>query len=628
MIGVCFLADFKIKGHPLKRKKALKNLNFVCEFCSTHFAAPAFHLSPSEIVELGPSGTLKANILAMLANLFFCFELSGNDGFLRKGLISSSSSSLSNQNASDRTLVDRSSLHQHSMLSNSSKTSISSKPSSSKQRVAELGSHDPTLTNSTHAPRAFNAPFRSSLNKTQAKVLAAFGRDKSHLKGTHTQSSPLIQTQAVPLVPSNELISASTESLNLETQMKSSRCKNRGSFLSRLTNPLRLSRSTASHHEKTLQYSNLENEPLLPAEKASDGQVAKEVSMPQAMRESFTLDKQHTYASASAAGLPIINDKTSTPPLQASDEPDAAEQAGRQNSSSTRLTLKGDTIMLTNLLQLHHGDATYTIAAQKQPIPPNVKELRVNLRSFISNLQSETVHMEREAMIQRLNLYHPVEKKSERHLTTVVSGTASAPLVIAPSDTNIKAFQSVPAISPHVKKSGVSKNPSLEQFERDEYLIRLQTSEDNNIEIRHETQSKSQPEVGKGILKHHKPQQPPPSPFSNGEILEFPPSEAPHSDAAPPVSPGWARKGRIATTEENSHPEPTSKPSEYIRDEAVEPPPVETKEHVLLSGQAADQQAAEAEVEASVNPWGQRFHQNTKVSISSLFQRILYFFHQ
>ena len=176
-------ADFKIKGHPLKRKKALKNLKFICEYCSTHFAAPAFHLSPSEIVELGPSGVLKGNILALLANLFFCFEMSQNEPSLKKGgiLLSSSSSSLSNQNLSERTLVDPSNLHHHSFHSNSKKN-LSSQ---SRQGEAEPGSQDATPGSSSSNLRAFNAPFRSSLNKPQSKALAAFGREKHHLKGTH-----------------------------------------------------------------------------------------------------------------------------------------------------------------------------------------------------------------------------------------------------------------------------------------------------------------------------------------------------------------------------------------------------------------------------------------------------------
>ncbi len=669
-----FSVDFKIKGHPLKRKKALKNLKFVCEYCSTHFDAPAFHLSPSEIVELGPTGRLKGNILAMLANLFFCFEMTQRVSSLRiksSGiLLSSSSSSLSNQNLSERTLVDPDNLHQHSFHSSSTKSLASSQ---SGKKGAELGSQDPTPTNSTSNLRAFNAPFRSMLNKTQSKALAAFGREKSHLKGTHTHSSPLIQAQLAPPVSSDKLISASTESLNIRTQVKNTRVKNRSSFLSRITNPLRTSQGRGAQLNSSTPHLSIFMDGISTRadDESTDGDTKDDAASP-AVRESFTLDKQHTYASASAAGLPIISDQQKKAPVP-SDEPDTSVTGSAAGPNFARLKTKGGPIALSNLLQLHHGDSTYTIAAQKQPIPSNVKELRVNLRSFITSLQSESIHMEREAMIQRLQLYHPVKeslrKDPLRSGSTIVPGVASSPVVTIPSDIDLKTSASSPSLQQQDSKSSVPMNPSLEQFERDEILIRLQTSKEDNIEIRHETH----PVATRSIPKSHKPKRLSSSPMSNGEVFNELVQQSMQSASAPPLSPGRTGKAAKHVKAEAVDVPPlspgqTGKAARHVKAEAVDVPPLSpgrsrkaaaghTKAAETVapplnpcrSSKAAGHGKAEAavppvsgraicskvsspvsprrssknaarsgvedtEMEASLNPWGKPFHQNSRVS--------------
>jgi hypothetical protein len=212
-------------------------------------------------------------------------------------------------------------------------------------------------------------------------------------------------------------------------------------------------------------------------------------SSAQQVRGSFTLDKQHTYATASAAGLPIINDKNKLP------DSHTEEILSPPNILSERKT-DSEAVMLTNILQLHQGGSAYTIASQKQPIPTDVKELRVNLRSFITSLQSESVDMEREAKTQRLKLYQPsrmtrsgeVSRQDQLSSTSVVvQGAAmstSEPVVVESNAAGLMATVSLPALhnnQPPRRVMHFQRNPasSLEQFERDEFLIQLQASPEN-----------------------------------------------------------------------------------------------------------------------------------------------------
>lgn len=361
--------------------------------------------------------------------------------------------------------------------------------------------------------RTFKAPLRTSLSSFQSKALAAFDKDNvnKHLltKGALSQSSPLLQVQAVPSSSrNNELISISTDNLQIQKQMRNARDRNRGSVACK-KNPLVVShRSTkpnniqssctegdtvsvdAPDNGRSSPAPNGRSNPALPASSAIS--VPMNSSATQQVRGSFTLDKQHTYASASAAGLPIINNKDKlSVSVGGVPQPLPVTTTGQSRTNSGAM-------MLTNLLQLHHGGSTYTLATQKQPIPSDVQELRVNLRSFITSLQSESVHMEREAKIQRLKLYQPNKARNGDRLScmsVVVEGTApsaSEPVVTqnktmdADLIRDLNASVSLPDlhIPPHHTVTQLQRNPtsSLEQFERDELLIQLQTSPEHHLE--------------------------------------------------------------------------------------------------------------------------------------------------
>lgn len=379
-------------------------------------------------------------------------------------------------------------------------------------QAVKLESNSRTSLPSLESSRTFKAPLRTSLTSFQSKALAAFGKDKYLLtKGALSQSSPLLQVQlaAPPVAPSNKLISASTDNLHIEKQMKNVRFRSRGS-IARQRNPLGVSHKstrpegTGAKQSEDLHAASVDTpdsaesgdthtkcEEILPVSSAIPVSTDLEDWPPvQQVRGSFTLDKQHTFASASAAGLPIINKKAKL-----------ADHVGEIPSSQSLATLgqrrtNSEAVMLTNVLQLHQGGSTYTIATQEQHIPTDVKELRVNLRSFITSLQSESVDMEREAKIQRLKLYQPNKARSGgdqlSSMSVVVESTATSASepVVAESKTadfDLKASVSLPSLHdppPGKVVTHLQRNPvsSLEQFERDEFLIQLQTSPENLLQ--------------------------------------------------------------------------------------------------------------------------------------------------
>ena len=193
------------------------------------------------------------------------------------------------------------------------------------------------------------------------------------------------------------------------------------------------------------------------------------------VRGSFTLNKQHTYASASAAGLPIINNNDKPSSARVDEKTSASDPCMSKMQSNSKAN---NETMLTNLLQLHHGGLTCTISSH-DPIPANVKKLRENLRSFITGLQSENVHMERESMIQRLKLYHPGKGKSSADPDRLNS--ESVPIM---TDIDLKPSVSLPSLhSPPPGETALHRatTASVEQFERDEFLVQLHTSPEKTL---------------------------------------------------------------------------------------------------------------------------------------------------
>lgn len=617
--------DFNINGHALSQKKILENLKFVHNYCSTHLPAPGFHLDPNQLIDWGQSGLLNTNILVLLAHLFHCFEVKGQkNASVTCAASNSASVSVSHQQsrsslqcsitgAISKPVTDslRKPLShglRNSLQSQSAEAFLAAEVSSRNSLIYEQSDGDSTVKATSQSSldsnsRTFKAPLRTSLNVFQSKALTAFSKEQhSLMKGALSQSSPLLSVQAAPmphaLVPlaKSQLISASSDNLNIQQQVRDVRTRKREVSHSHLRNPLGLSHSR-SKPGGTMQIDSTdgaqfdehawivsdqhtgatsdqqaeiisdqqaggtsdqqaeiisdqqagivsdqqtgvipdggdENKPGSISDAVVDSSdtlpIAQKMKSPASqVRGSFTLNKQHTYASASAAGLPIINDNDKPSSANVDEKPSMSDPCmSKMQPNSGNMKANNETIMLTNLL---HGGLTYTISShdQEQPIPANVKKLRENLRSFITGLQSDSVHMERESMIQRLKLYHPGKGKNNADPDLLISeATPSESVPIMndagkTTDVDLKASVSLPTLhcnpSPaetaHLHRGTTA---SLEQFERDEFLIQLHTSSEKTLSC--PVVHQSQEDISEGI--YHPLENLPLSPIaSNGQVF-------------------------------------------------------------------------------------------------------------
>ena len=419
-----FLSDFHFGEHQLTKQQCLQNLHRAEGMYSTILSPGAFHLSPGEILRWSQSRILDCNIQALLAHLYYCFEICTNRKSHTKPLKSNSDGQLKTNKGHEDTgslsrkqnLLRRSKLlskgtdntqktQLHSFSTSDLNPSVSSRTLTSQQRVRPLvvdtqavlvdGASNQSL--SSHSASAlvpdskeihksnsgvqssttvFKAPIRSSLSVSQAAALSHFDRQSMKLgKGPHTQSSPAIHVSTtLPNLPQpfkQDIITASTDNLMIREQMLASKPKRTTSNTANSSNALKpkslivptqsLSTHSASDisggsddeftmsspeadvsgncttswnaatTEKTLAYGEMQerhppyqspdmeevdfNARAMPKDDTKFGtvpplhslQLQATKSEPQEIaRRSFTLDKQHTIASASAAGLPII----------------------------------------------------------------------------------------------------------------------------------------------------------------------------------------------------------------------------------------------------------------------------------------------------------------------------------
>ena len=425
-----FLSDFYFGERPLTKQQCLQNLNKVEGMYSTLLSPGAFHLSPGEIIKWSQSNILGCNIQALLAHLYYSFEVCHTSSLHNSSVKSLKSASVSQMQAikshedinglskqqillrkdkllskADNTLktgrIPHSGLHSFS-------TSDLNPPTSGRNLVSRrsirplVGDGQSIGRDSDHSLSSFSAsalivdckeksdsgvqssstvfkaPIRSSLTASQAATLTKFDRRSIELgKGPHTQSSPAIHiTTTLPDPPKpskRDIITASADNLMIREQMLTKKLKRTAPKRadSKPTKPQNLvmpHQSNSSHSDinscsddefttsspgadvsgnctaswnaaavnqqfhdtgtrltggQTLPCTPLETDPpnfpgtpsrpvppdvkfsTVPPLYSLQLQAVKPEAQEE-MKRSFTLDKQHTIATASAAGLPII----------------------------------------------------------------------------------------------------------------------------------------------------------------------------------------------------------------------------------------------------------------------------------------------------------------------------------
>lgn len=524
-----FCADFDLGNSPLSEKQALNNIQAVCDYCTAHLSPSAFHIPPIDFLQWAESGLLKSNILALLARLFYSLEL-GRAMSTLKSCGTSSSSSLppriyqfkgyEKKQRYPPQILDHSESTETAIVLpklNGSEPGSSRTTIISRKKLAKLSSPsaEPHMDSTI-----FDAPLRSSLDMQQVSALPAFRRDKiSQTKDTHSQSSPLLNMN-MPLIPSIKRHSSqnkpilSIDSVMLKEQMNDIQMM--GSFVRR---PMCLLEHSAGMRDNTTNspcisriYECTTKQGLEECDSSESGSlslqckdatltmsestIVEELTGSQCfMRESFTVDKQHTYATANAAGLPIVDTRVKSDRVSYYLEDKSAPRYEKviANTSSSDKGIKmgqntppellfdsgSDVIILTNLLDLHHYHDSagwkYNTPAKRDATPPNVRKLKENLIPVIAGLQSQIFHLESEVMLQMLKLH---SKKNTNGEETSVGGNIPASAAFSLSKT---AFGDGGSTTTALDKddplaivtgAGFQKvTASLELFEKDEELI-------------------------------------------------------------------------------------------------------------------------------------------------------------
>ena len=475
------------------------------------------------MVLLCQSDTLTTNIVALLAGLFVCFEVKQGSTVANGLGPHESSETLQESLSRKRSLFgkDKRHLHSHSSLYSYSMSDIptghlhvqngTSKIASRERNhshnlssfsTSALVNHHNPATNGTSphtSSTVFNAPIRSSLTAPQAAALASFSK-QMQLPG---------QDKRTTHYPNSELITASTENLQIREQMISERMSRNHkqqsvrynaslSSSSNDTSSIDLSTSGAADvsgncAESWPPVNNVNQLPPRPASTDanpsepvtastnSDNSKSSAVSqdLPDPVncsssspkhsvqfyvdvsssnedrggetRRSFTVDKWHTIASASAAGLPIISNTASerkeppsddcttshkvfrdsdgvgaeavlsdvTHPNKAPDlapKPDriTSSHAGRSTevSSSESSVTSTPTVVVLNFFHKAERNKSRENkpSSSSSSVPPEILELRQKLKEkeaeirMLESMREKQLLLERQKFVQKVYL--------------------------------------------------------------------------------------------------------------------------------------------------------------------------------------------------------------------------------
>lgn len=383
-------------------------------------------------------------------------------------------------------------------------------------QVRNLKSRTNSISSSASDSRVFEAPLRTSLNATQLSALSAFKKENRPLtKGIHSQSSPLIQTQLPPIQStpvnitntpsSSKLISASSDNLNIQEQM--SQIQNRASVSRQHesfgTTDSTDGWSTSSDHtyhnvnssstvtnSKTNEYDNSgggQNGSQL----LNTGSPQNDLEFEVQVHESFTLNKQHTLATATKAGLPVISNAQKVElPVDDKGIPESQPEVMSTISISDHnptvipttnglgeLRHSGEAILLTDMLQLHHSAWIYASPAHKMPVPSSIQKFKISLMPVLTSIQSQDADMEREVLVNQLKISHSgISSKaisSSSGVTLPVSDNTSIDLASkAIDDGDLQASASLSSDThEHSKKNNGKEATANDKQEQDEVIV-------------------------------------------------------------------------------------------------------------------------------------------------------------
>lgn len=526
-----FSADFYFSSKPLSQTQCLHNLSKARDLFSTHLPISAFHLTPEYLLKFGHSDLLKTNILALLARLFWCFEIRESPSKLTNtsstsiGTKSSNGNCHQNGQSKGRETLQTSLSNKRSLFRQEqprsravpARLSLSSYSTSDllseHQRIpiahqsyrlssfstSALLEPTPSLGSQTggHLPSSstvFNPPLRTSLTAPQAAALAGFnyakqaklpkanGRQQQEMITASTEnlhireqmmSEKLARTRRQPVRRNASLSSSSnsTSTSSLQAELSTSgtadvsgNCTeswhppsnehtHTGPPLSALQHTVNLFQTALSGTTNAALSCYKQSEPGVPLQFSSHppkrsvqfylekSSVEEELGV----KRSFTLDKHHTMASASAAGLPIISapqgKKASIiesglmtkPPV--SNGLSSSERKSSSVSSSTSSSSSTPTVIHLKLYPR-------AVAFEEVPVPPEIVDLRQQLREREIEIRRQQALLEKQLLLEKQKFHQKVflavVQKSQKP-----ENPDGLPLSSVSSEISVKSMKSI-----------------------------------------------------------------------------------------------------------------------------------------------------------------------------------------
>ncbi len=356
-------------------------------------------------------------------------------------------------------------------------------------KSSQLQLNQPVDSNSSR----FLAPIRSSKNGAQTSILSNFSQDKcfpmhlthsplSTLTGQqqlssikHGSTSSLIHLSPLGQQQLSSIKHGSTSSLPLCTEQ----------LKTKVNDEFNLTDDNSSvedaHKGKTVS-ATLDNI-------GTNNSMEELANVTTSSSGSFTVHKRHTFSSAAAAGLPVVDGNFSCSNEKKAIFQEPTDEHSKANGHK-------NTILLTNFLHLHHNTRIDVLKPEKElTVPPSVQRLKEKLVPILAGFNSAEAKLEAQvtALVDRVC---PRQSREIKRIQSEISKPKSPAGNIVSSVVTNNGIEGIPTINDSSSTHSEVTKPdgtdlagleyhdsmtSLEQFERDEQLA-LQQATPNNSE--------------------------------------------------------------------------------------------------------------------------------------------------
>jgi len=342
---------------------------------------------------------------------------------------------------------------------------------------------------------SFMAPIRNSQNPVQTSVLARFKKERDlPAEVTHSQSFPFAGGR---LPRSAVLSSSSLSQLALHEAGNSGENSSSRGGIQNLGGGVRpdhgdpsIGESTSGEQQNLCKAEVTSKEPDKTSESPSN-----QSDLLVSSSGSFTVHRKHTFSSAAAAGLPVVEGNYSH---HASDRrtvfQDQEEGEKEDNGEAGTSDGRKNTILLTHFLQLHHGHGRESsVDWESTPdvelvVPPSVENLKKKLAPILDSFNSEESDLRAKVTVELHRVFpnfsggeeEPLEiSKSSKFISVTNSDSAHAEIENSTEDSQSTVATTMSTKSKSRNKLGLGYQKvtaSLEQFERNEQLVLQHTA--------------------------------------------------------------------------------------------------------------------------------------------------------